>query len=98
MIKCMKIGLLQQKDAPRGPQSGSWWETIFVKGTKHTEVIPFGPYLEDDVDITKLEYKIRFMGNRLHGLLNLLFMCLWVFIPLLLIILIPIRMAKFITR
>ena len=86
---------MHHKDSPVGPQSGTWWETIFAKGTTHTDVVPFGPYLEDHVDLTKLEYTVRFMQNRIHGLFKPLFMVLWVFLPLLLMILLPIRMAKF---
>ena len=70
-----------QKGAPVGPQSGTWWETIFARGTTHTEVIAFGPYLEDDVDISKLEYKVGFMGN--SGIMNITFIFLWVFVSLL---------------
>ena len=90
------LGNLIQRDAPVGPQAGTWWETIFARGTTHTEVIPFGPYLEDDVDITKLEYKVGFMENL--GILNIIFLFLWVFVSLILMILLPIWIARLIMK
>ena len=85
-----------QKGAPAGPQADTWWETIFARGTTHTEVIPFGPYLEDDVDISKLEYKVGFMGN--SGIMNITFIFMWVFVSLLMMILLPIWMARLVMK
>ena len=87
---------MHHKDSPVGPQSGTWWETIFAKGTTHTEVVPFGPYLEDHVDISKLKYNVGFMEN--FGVLNLLFVFMWVFLTLLLMILLPFWLAKLVMK
>ena len=90
------VGNLIQKDAPVGPQEGTWWQRIFVIGTTHTEVVPFGPYLEDHVDISKLKYNVGFMEN--FGVLNLLFVFMWVFLTLLLMILLPFWLAKLVMK
>ena len=50
------VGVMVHSDAPKGPQEGSWLQVLLTRGTSQTEVVPFGPYLEDEVDITKLKY------------------------------------------
>ena len=86
------VGNMVHRDAPRGPLEGTWRQIILTLGTDHSQVIPFGPYLEDDVDIAQLEYRAGFMAM---GRLQLIFLALKVFSTLLFLLLLPFVLARY---
>merc|ERR1719318_868451 len=42
--------------SPKGPDADSWATILKSMGIRHDTVIPFGPYLSDDQDLSKLEF------------------------------------------
>ena len=75
-----------------GPQSGTWWDNIATLGAEHSEVIPFGPYLEDSEDLVKMEYSRGFMENM--GALPLIFIVLKVVTALITLLVLPFLIVK----
>lgn len=51
--------------APKGPDAGSWYTILRTMGTVHNRVIPFGPYLGDDEDLSKLDFQAGFMAGNI---------------------------------
>jgi len=89
------IGNKNDIDAPKGPDAGTWWDVLLSGGTTHKNVIPFGPYLEDDVDLTKRKYINGFMGRDRLGTIIILIRVSIVFLILLLL---PFFVAKYLVR
>ena len=89
-------GNMVEKSAPVGPQSGSWWEAVASLGAWHTQIIPFGPYLDDETDISKLEYRIGFLEN--FAILPTLILLIKVFSTFIFLALLPILIIKFMFR
>eukprot|EP00091_Calanus_sinicus_P008959 TRINITY_DN21278_c0_g1_i1.p1 TRINITY_DN21278_c0_g1~~TRINITY_DN21278_c0_g1_i1.p1 ORF type:complete len:198 (-),score=25.69 TRINITY_DN21278_c0_g1_i1:25-618(-) len=59
-------GELMDTASPKGPDAGSLITTLRNMGTRHNRVLPFGPYLPDDQDLSQLEYIPGFMSGNLN--------------------------------
>ena len=75
--------------------AGTWWDVLLSGGTTHKNIIPFGPYLEDDADLTKRKYINGFMGRDRLGTIIILIRVSIVFLILLLL---PFFVAKYLVR
>ena len=87
------VGNKVHSEAPKGAQEGSWLQVLLTMGTTHNEVVPFGPYLEDDVDITKLKYNEGFMGTTLRS--YVIFIALKVLLTFLFLLVLPFAIARY---
>jgi len=66
-------------EAPVSPQH-NWFATIRNLGTNYDEIIPFGAYINDNEDITNLNY-VRTLGKGVYlGLFSIVIKILTVFI------------------
>ena len=87
------VGNKVHSEAPKGAQEGSWLQVLLTMGTTHNEVVPFGPYLEDNVDITKLKYNEGFMGTTLRS--YVIFIALKVLLTFLFLLVLPFAIARY---
>ena len=54
-------GNVMDSAAPKGPDATSLMTLLRTIGTTHSRVIPFGPYLADDQDVSKLDFERGFI-------------------------------------
>ena len=87
------VGNMVHADAPKGSQEGSWLQVFLTMGTIHTEVVPFGPYLENDVDITKIRYNEGFIGTTLRS--YALFIALKTLLTFIFLLVLPFALARY---
>ena len=87
------VGNMVHSDAPKGAQEGSWLQVLLTMGTTHNDVVPFGPYLEDDVDITKLKYNEGFV--RLTQRSYVIFIALKVLLTFIFLLVLPFALARY---
>jgi len=82
-------GDMVDAEGPMGPDQytwGGWWSVLLTLGSGHPRVIPYGPYLEDDFDYSKLSYVRLFAQARADSVMisiKVVFVC--VLIPALLL-------------
>jgi len=86
-------GDMVDADAPKSPSAGLW-ATLLTYGSSHPQVIPFGPYLEDDFDYTSLKY-VRLMEQNSLDSLIIVFKVFFVFVLLPLVMLLTALKAIF---
>ena len=55
-------GNVMDSAAPKGPDATSLMTLLRTIGTTHSRVIPFGPYLKDDQDLSKLDFAPGFIS------------------------------------
>ena len=87
------VGNMVHSEAPRSSQDGSWRQVFLTMGTIMSEVVPFGPYLENDVDITKLKYNEGFLGTMPRA--YVVFIALKTFLTFMFLLLLPLILARY---
>ena len=87
------VGLMVHSEAPRSSQDGSWRQAFLTMGMTMTEVVPFGPYLENDVDITKLRYNEGKIAIRPRA--YFVFIALKTFLTFTFLLLLPLILARY---
>jgi len=87
------VGNMIHSEAPRSAQEGSWRQVFLTMGTIFTEAVPFGPYLENDVDITKLKYNEGFLGTTPKS--YVLFIALKTLLTFIFLLVLPFTLARY---